>query len=527
MGGAGRELPGVSPDPRRRLAERLGLVAATLAAIGGWWLFLGNRAPGDAWALVGFPLDDAWIHLVYARALATEGGFHYNPGVPEAGMTSPLWVLFAASAHLLAAPFGTATVVVATKALALLCGIGSVWALHALARALGLARPAALLVALLAAVDPALTFSRAAGMEMPLFTLLVLAALALALAGEVVACGVAAGLALVARPEGVLVLPSVAVLLALAPRRRGARGRDVAAAVAAAALPALLYAAFCLAATGRPLPNTFYAKFHGPGGSALAALALGWREYVRGAEPYFTLEAGTALALVGSAALLARRGARAAAVLGAGALLFAGALLTRSFSAGHFHYWERWLVPSYPFLLLALGAGVETVAAWIRGALRARWAGGGAAAALAALVVLPVPSALALRADEYAWNCRNIDELQVALGRWIAASVPPGEAVAAIDAGAIRYFGGRETVDLHGLNDHRIRSARGVEAQRDYLRARGVEWLVLVPTAARRAIDALGLEPVHEVVAPVYTVSGAPQERMAVYRWPRGLTAPP
>ena len=37
----------------------------------------------------GFPLDDAWIHQVYARNLGTRGEFAFFPGEPSAGSTSP------------------------------------------------------------------------------------------------------------------------------------------------------------------------------------------------------------------------------------------------------------------------------------------------------------------------------------------------------------------------------------------------------------------------------------------------------
>jgi hypothetical protein len=40
---------------------------------------------------VGFPLDDSWIHLTYARNLALRGEWAFLPGVPSAGSTAPLW----------------------------------------------------------------------------------------------------------------------------------------------------------------------------------------------------------------------------------------------------------------------------------------------------------------------------------------------------------------------------------------------------------------------------------------------------
>lgn len=46
--------------------------------------------------LGGFPLDDAWIHFQFARNLASGHGFAYNPDVPVAGSTAPLWTLLLA-----------------------------------------------------------------------------------------------------------------------------------------------------------------------------------------------------------------------------------------------------------------------------------------------------------------------------------------------------------------------------------------------------------------------------------------------
>ena len=40
---------------------------------------------------IGFPLDDSWIHLTFARNLAQHGEWSFRPGIPSAGSTSPLW----------------------------------------------------------------------------------------------------------------------------------------------------------------------------------------------------------------------------------------------------------------------------------------------------------------------------------------------------------------------------------------------------------------------------------------------------
>ena len=58
-------------------------------------------------------------------------------------------------------------------------------------------------------------------------------------------------------------------------------------------------------------------------------------------------------------------------------------------------------------------------------------------------------------ADEYSWNCRNIAEVDVAMGQLINELLPEDAVIAVTDAGAMRYFGNRITIDLLGLNDHR------------------------------------------------------------------------
>src|SRR5512142_41100 len=40
---------------------------------------------------IGFPLDDTWIHLTYARNLAEHGEWAFRLGERSAGSTSPLW----------------------------------------------------------------------------------------------------------------------------------------------------------------------------------------------------------------------------------------------------------------------------------------------------------------------------------------------------------------------------------------------------------------------------------------------------
>src|SRR3954462_10429177 len=54
----------------------------------------------------GFPIDDAWIHQVFARNLFQRGEFSYNPGQLVAGSTSPLWTVLLAPGYIFAGFYG-------------------------------------------------------------------------------------------------------------------------------------------------------------------------------------------------------------------------------------------------------------------------------------------------------------------------------------------------------------------------------------------------------------------------------------
>src|SRR5262245_48476379 len=73
-----------------RVSERLDAVAIGAIAIG---LAAYYSAVAGGVTHPGLPLDDAWIHMQFARNLGTGEGFTYNPAVRSSGSTAPLWTL--------------------------------------------------------------------------------------------------------------------------------------------------------------------------------------------------------------------------------------------------------------------------------------------------------------------------------------------------------------------------------------------------------------------------------------------------
>jgi hypothetical protein len=90
--------PKASADrlPTIRLGrQRAMLLALVVAGLFGAYLSEELRQNHEP----GFPLDDSWIHLTFARNLARGWGFAYNRGEPVAGSTAPLWTFTLAFFH--------------------------------------------------------------------------------------------------------------------------------------------------------------------------------------------------------------------------------------------------------------------------------------------------------------------------------------------------------------------------------------------------------------------------------------------
>ena len=260
-----RELePAGSPAERgRRIALALGAALPPLAFLAAERFVFGDVA--------GFPLDDSWIHLVFARSLAAGEGLSYGGGAPVPGSTAPLWTALLA---LLSALPGS--IFLWAKLAGIAAHAAATERVFAIGRALGLSSARATAAAALAAAAGWLAWSAVSGMEVSLFVWLSLAGLARHVEERQEPSLPAVslllfGLAALARPEGLLLLA-----LALADRLllpvAGAAGelrlarppwRRLAAGAVAAVLVVGAVAAVHWSLWGSPLPTTFAAKSGG------------------------------------------------------------------------------------------------------------------------------------------------------------------------------------------------------------------------------------------------------------------------
>lgn len=476
-------------------ADWIGPVAVGGVMLGALWLAGRGANPGP----IGFRLDDAWIHLVYGRALFEEQAFAYNPGMPTSGCTSPLWAIVLAVLH---AVFGRGDTL--DPLIASVFAVGAAFHLAAIAAATALARDAsgsrwagALAGLLVACATPwaAASFS---GMEVTLAGLLLLLGVRAELWGSWRMAGVWLGAAFLARPESAAV---TGVVFAFALTR--AARREIAWLLVPAALAAIAVGYHHMAATGSPWPATFAGK------RVLTLVNLPTRLEdallgIFGKIPPWGAGLGW-IALLGFLPGVSQRG-RGTSWLpfaaGAAYVLANVAIIDPVDPAAFYHV--RYLLPAVPLLLAGIAIGAHRVGDRFGARLRHTLT-----VALAVVALVQAAMSTPGESRHFHNDVRNINEVQRRIGEWMGANVAPGTWIASSDAGAIRYVSRLPTIDVLGLNTPELQG-RGRVSREEFVRAHPVAALAILP-AWFRPEDSRGLDVAFEAETKDYTVTSNPQ----------------
>ncbi len=492
----------------------------------------------------GFPLDDPWIHLTYARNLAEHHGYVYFPGErPSAGSTSPLYTL------LLALGFAF------TRNEKLLSyGLDVLFQLLFLATFAAWARRRlqspvwAALAVLFVAFDARIGILSVSGMETSLLLFVLALAFLGRLSGRPWLAGTALGLAVWVRPDGLILLlvfvldgllerfatrrPEGARLPPPGSRAGGGRRRSPAPQsspeptereAAGRWLPLLLpaggllagYLAFNEAVGHTLLPNTFAAK--------TAYYAVYSRLTFLRAELVSGFTAGGWLVLAPLAAVGLGREVVGLATRRRGWLRpeagwVVGLVLAYLVLLPYPHRFFRYLVPALPALALLGFRALEDLGARLAPARVFRWR---AAAGVGAAVVLAAAGWLSARAaarglEDYRAACAYHHDRHERTGRWLARHTAADAVVATHDVGAIAFYSRRRIVDIVGLVEP---EAIGHLNRADYTQ-------YLADLFAREKVTHLAvLRNWLEVanVAPLFLADPQP-ELMEVYPWVPGVT---
>lgn len=433
---------------------------------------------------ISLPLDDSFIYLQYSKAIAEGHPFVYTKGnAPTTGATSLAYPLLLLPPHLFRMPPSVA--IGWTLALGLLGYVLSALLMARIGTRLG-GRAGGALALILFLASPFLLWGYMSGMEIALYATVLLVSFRVYLREREAARFPTLRWWLFAlatsRPEGAILAGVFGVLMLMdrmRAARRGATPGEKRPAAHAIGLDALL--PFAAAALPFLVNLLVSGSIEATSSQAKSILAEPYREtklsYLTGSPSVWLAISKVYLAMMQVEMVGLRiRHTDLAAINAIGVALFllfafvprhrpwprglalvpilAAGVLVNSLPVHWYVHLFRYLQGIYPLVLLVIAAG------WGRLASFAREEAPAPVRVLAALLVAAIPLATwaprllpeqARIIKFYAHNCENILHQQVTVGRWIDRNLRPDAIVGLNDAGAIAYYGQRQTVDLIGL----------------------------------------------------------------------------
>ena len=408
--------------------------------------------------------DDGYIHIQYARNIATRGEYAFNPGEVSFGTTSPMWVMVHAAVGRVA---GTGEVLIATsRVLSWAAGFAAVAAMIALARALGLGFWTGFCGALLLAAHAWFVRWTALGMEASSAVLAIIGVGAASIGAfedrrRALLLGFFMAVAALLRPEAYLLVP-VYALAVLTRGRRIEWGCVLRVALVWLLLvgPWLLFARYHI---GSFLPNTAGAKSGG--------MVLDPATFIRKLDPIVKIVGssdGIAAFLVVLSIVVARR--KALIFSDRARLLFLWIVaLPLAYVFFDIQVLSRYMLLTAPFtIVLGLG-GLEGLFSRGGGEGRgetdlARVAPGrlkkALAAATAAAVVANVAFYFAVVLPPSVAFSQDLSRNLKGLALYLKGHSDKDAVVAAADIGYLAYYSERKVLDLGGLVDNETLALR-------------------------------------------------------------------
>lgn len=400
-------------------------------------------------------IDDAFITFRYARNLLSGNGFVFNAGEHVLGTTTPLYTLLLAGLAWALRSENYPWLALSVNALA---DAATCWLLVVLGEKLTGGRRVGLSAALLWAVAPMSVTFAIGGMETSVFILLIVGTAYLYLSGRSCWAAIAAGLLVLTRPDGILLVAPMALDLLV----RRLRARQFPAAESVLFLATVLpWAAFATLYFGSPIPHSILAKSLAYRVASSDGLVNLIQHY---GTPFFEDNlfgrfwplAGfmlyLALSLIGGLSLV-RRDTRAWLIVLFPWLYFA------AYAAARILIFRWYLAPPLPFYFLLILAGLDKLLNDLIARVRTR-----ALAPRLNLLAVPVGAfmllslfAWTLRPDhspaepapQMAWHLLELYYTQV--GRALAPHLTPTSVVAAGDVGALGYYSNARILDTVGL----------------------------------------------------------------------------
>ena len=486
----------VSTRSKSGVDHRLIIALAALIAVAAYLLF------SAVTFRVGFPLDDSWIHLTYARNFAEHGEWAFRLGERSAGSTSPLWTILLSIGFLLdLAPYlwtfflGWLT----------LTALG-ITAETAARKSVAAYKPALPWVGIFFALEWHFTWSAVSGMETLLHGIVLLAVLAALMNGSrrYLSLGLLAGISVWIRPDGLTLLGPILFTAFFTETTWSARGQALLKTLIGFGVFFFFYLLFNLALSGNPLPNTFYAKraeYEAFWLSKTLAERLWNYLGVIIASPFLALLPGLFYWLKKT---IERRNWGAVA----GVIWFVGYVGIYFMSLPAYQH-GRYIIPALTLLFFMSLVGTLELLARVRSNKRLvfLWQ--------SVIVALSLTFSV-LGARQNALDVYWVESEMVATAQWVRQNLPPDALLAVHDVGALGYFAPNPLLDMAGLIEPDVVPFIRDEARlEEYLTARSADYLIVLPGFYPQLT--FSLQPVFTGGSVSSLLPGS--ENMKIYPW--------
>ena len=436
---------------------------------------------------LGFPLDDPWIHLQFAKNLHDFGSFsYYKNDMVTSGSTSPLFTMLLAMGF-----FVTSNEIL----LGYVMGVGFFalggyylfqYSLSEFEGSLLFASAAAFLMMF----EPRLQWIALSGMETTLFVFLLIAVLYYYKKKETVRLGIACGLLLWTRPDAVIFIGAVvmdAVYHTWWAKHAASRKRSnppesfwwIKTSLGIFSVFAVGYALFNAALSGTVLPNTYAAKvkYYSAGGNDFPAQVLHF--LVDGHMLLLSIFSCVGLLIVFSGII--RRQPQGQLI---SFLWVAGLFLAYWRNLPYLYQEGRYLMPVLPFIILLGISGLRTAVEYGKGLISSL---GRRQIVLGThVLVLFVFGVQFVVASErntkvYGDYCRYISQRQVRTAWWLHDRLPENAVIATHDVGAIGFYSGKRIADMVGLiSPEMIDNIGNLDKLRQFLAAKKTTHLAVL-----------------------------------------------
>lgn len=403
----------------------------------------------------GFPLDDPWIHLTFAKNFIEYGSFSYFKNeIVTSGSTSPVYTLLLSFlyifiknefviSYLPGIVFGALFIYLMTK-------ISSIQFKNSLLLTV--------ITALLVALQPKLNLINVSGMETSMFIFFIAGSFYSYQTRKIIPLGIFLGLTIWCRPDGFVLWIAIALdfflqqnyFLKTTKSEELISRKEISTAFSIAFLFVALYFVFNYLLSGSFLPNTFKAKLeYYQNNDRMQFLQNDVVKYFSESEFILTW-IPFLIGVIGIIRSFLKRERNTLVVY----LLFIIGLVAAYYIKLPFaHRFGRYLMPVIPFYILIAVWGVKIVIDFMYEKMAK---GKSQLPNMIFIVYLIASLVLVINANsgsisENTILCKYHNDRQVAAGKWLKENTNENTIVAAHDVGAIAYYGERKIIDMAGL----------------------------------------------------------------------------